>query len=42
MNWEEKKLRLFREAEQKQLGGEAAYRLHALQNLKLKTVVKVS
>lgn len=41
MNWEEKKLRTFRQEEQKKLGGEAAYRQHALKNLKLKTVVKV-
>lgn len=42
MNWEAEKIRIHREQEQKQLGGEEAYRLHALQNLKLKTVVKAS
>lgn len=41
MNWEERKLRLFRAEEAKRLEGEAAYRAHALQHLKLKTVVKV-
>lgn len=41
MNWEATKVVEAREEEIKRLGGLAAYRLQALQNLKLKTVVKV-
>jgi hypothetical protein len=41
MNWEATKLVQGREEEVERLGGLAAYRLQALQNLKLKTVVKV-
>jgi WD40 repeat protein len=42
MNWEATKIIRKREEETKALGGEAAYRLKALQNLKLKTVIKES
>ena len=42
MNYEAKKVIQRREEETKALGGEAAYRLKALQNLKLKTVIKES
>ena len=41
MNWEATKLTQAREEEVQRLGGLAAYRLQALKNLKLKTVVKV-
>jgi hypothetical protein len=41
MNLEATKLIQGREEEVERLGGLAAYRLQALQNLKLKTVVKV-
>lgn len=41
MNWETTKIIEAREEEIQRLGGLAAYRQQALQNLKLKTVVKV-
>lgn len=41
MNSEQDKAIAFRQEEMRRLGGEDAYRRHALNHLKLKTVVKV-
>jgi hypothetical protein len=41
MNWEATRLVRQRKEEVERFGGLAGYRLHALANLKLKTVIKV-